>query len=547
MRIYVAQLNPIVGDIAGNAAKILASFDEAKKAQADVALFSELVLTGYPPDDLLLLSKFIFAVEDAVKELASKCYDLTAIIGVPRLNKSGVGKPLFNSAAVLYNGKVTGYHDKLLLPTYDVFDERRYFEPGREICLWPIAGQQVAITICEDIWEHSDQIIFDSYAKDPITDLLRSPQRPNVLLNLSASPYSIKKGMYRSYALEKAATTLRCPALLCNQVGANDSLIFEGRSIVVNAHGAMVQRAKGFEEDSMLIDTERLPAKAQYYEGDVLDELYHALVLGIGDYFKKQNFKTACLGLSGGIDSALVACLAVEALGKGNVVGVSMPSRFTSKQSIKDAKQLAKNLGIKLLQIPIEPVHQGYLDLLQPCFEGKPADVTEENLQARIRGMILMALSNKFGHVVLNTGNKSELAMGYATLYGDLCGGLSVISDLSKRRVYALAEWINREKEIIPVSTIQKPPSAELRPDQKDSDSLPDYEYIDVVLEQYIEKHRSPEAIVIENHIPLVIVEDIIRRIHASEYKRRQAPPGLRITEKAFSVGRRFPIVQKWA
>lgn len=546
MRIFVAQINPTVGDIAGNSEKIVNAFDEAIKAKADIALFPELALTGYPPDDFLLLQKFIFTAEDALKDLASKCYDLTAIVGAPRINKSGIGKPLFNSAAIINNGKIVGYHDKLLLPTYDVFDERRYFEPGHEIYLWDIAGKQVAITICEDIWEHSDQIIFDSYARDPITDLLKMTQRPDFLLNLSASPYSIRKGPIRTFALEKVAATLRCPAVLCNQVGATDSLIFEGRSIVVNSQGALVQRAKGFEEDSMIVDIGDLPRKPQYYEGDVLEELYGALVLGVKDYFRKQGFSKACLGLSGGIDSALVACIAVEALGKDNVIGVAMPSRFSSEGSVTDAERLAKNLGIELLTIPIETVHHAYLSLLEPQFAGKPQDTTEENIQARIRGMILMALSNKFGYVVLNTGNKSEIAVGFATLYGDMIGGLSVISDLSKRRVYALSEWINRDKEIIPHDTIKKPPSAELRPNQKDSDSLPDYDHIDVVIEQYIEKHRSAEAIVLENQIPLEIVEDIIRRIHNAEYKRRQAPPGLRVTDKAFAIGRRFPIVQRW-
>lgn len=546
MRIYVAQLNPIVGDIEGNCAKIADAIQDAKEQNADIALFSELALTGYPPDDFLLMPKFIYAAEDALKSLAQNVYDIVAIIGAPRESHHPTGKPLHNSAVIISDGKIVGYQDKTLLPTYDVFDERRYFEPGGKISLWHIAGKQVAITICEDIWEHSEQIFLDKYTRDPIVELKQSPLRPDLLLNLSASPYSVLKAPLRAYALEKAARALHCPAILCNQVGGNDSLIFDGRSMVVNNKGALVYRAAGFVEDSFVIDTENLPSKISLTEGDVLEELYHALVLGVRDYFNKQGFKKACLGLSGGIDSALVACIAVEALGKDNVLGISMPSRYSSAGSITDAQALANNLGIKMVSVPIESSFTNFLGVLEKDFKGLPPDVTEENLQSRIRGIILMSYSNKFGYVVLNTGNKSELAMGYATLYGDMCGGLSVINDLSKRRVYALAEWINREKKIIPQNSITKPPSAELRENQKDSDSLPDYDYIDIVLEQYLEKHRSPEAIILEYRIPPEIVHDIVLRIHRSEYKRRQSAPGLRVTERAFSIGRKFPIVQGW-
>lgn len=546
MRVYVAQINPIIGDIEGNCAKISEAIQDAKTKAAEIVLFSELAVTGYPPDDLLLLPKFIFAVEDALKELSQNIYDITAIIGTPRQNRSSIGKTLYNSAAVISDGRIIGYQDKILLPTYDVFDERRYFEPGGKISLWEIAGKQVAITICEDIWEHSEQIFFDHYERDPVLELKQTSLRPDILLNLSASPYSVLKAPLRAYALENAAKALRCPAILCNQVGGNDSLIFDGRSLVVDRKGALVQRAAGFKEDGFVVDTQNFPSKISALEGDILEELYSALVLGVRDYFGKQGFKTACLGLSGGIDSALVACIAVDALGKENVLALAMPSRYSSPGSITDAEVLAKNLGIRLVIVPIEEAFSEFLTLLKPEFQDRPYDVTEENLQSRIRGIILMSFSNKFGCVVLNTGNKSELAMGYSTLYGDMCGGLGVISDLSKRRVYALAEWINRNGEIIPHNTIIKPPSAELRENQKDSDSLPDYEYIDIVLEQYLEKHRSPEAIILEYRIAPEIVNDIVQRIHRSEYKRRQSAPGLRVTERAFSIGRKFPIVQRW-
>lgn len=546
MRIYVAQINPIVGDIEGNSAKISEHLRKAKELKAVIALFPELSLTGYPPDDLLLLPKFVYAVENALKELSQSVYDITAIVGTPRINRSGKGKFLFNSAAILCEGNIIGYHDKVLLPTYDVFDERRYFEPGLQVNLWTIENRQIAITICEDIWEHSELLSSDSYLRDPIRELANSASRPHLLLNLSASPYSVSKAPIRMYALEKAAKALRCPSILCNQVGGNDSLIFDGRSLAVDYEGILVQRGASFAEDGFVIDTANLPGKLQLPHGDVLEEIHQALVLGLRDYFSKQGFKKACLGISGGIDSALVACISVEALGKENVIGAAMPSRFSSSESVADAEALSKNLGIQLLTIPIEGPFESYLDLLKPVFQDLPFNVTEENIQSRIRGMILMALSNKFGYLVLNTGNKSELAMGFSTLYGDMCGGLGVISDLTKRRVYALAEWINRDLEIIPKNIINKPPSAELREGQKDSDTLPDYDFIDIVLEQYLEKHKSPEAISLEYRIDLHIVKDIVERIHKSEYKRRQSPPGLRITEKAFSIGRRFPIVQKW-
>ncbi len=431
----------------------------------------------------------------------------------------------------------------MLLPTYDVFDERRFFEPGTTPRVWNFFGKKVAITICEDIWQHSALLRYTSYARDPVVEL--AALQPDLLLNISASPYSVSKLQNRFNVGLRAAETLHCPVVLCNQVGGNDSLIFDGYSYHLDAAGQLIDLCAGFKEDLHLIDLDA-NSPPQVFKDEAVSNLNEALVLGLHDYFQKSGFKKACLGLSGGIDSALVASLAAQALGPENVLGVGMPSRFSSQGSIDDARQLAKNLNIEYREISIEKPFQGYLDLLIPEFEGKTADVTEENLQARIRGMILMALSNKLGYIVLSTGNKSELAMGYATLYGDMCGGLGVINDLSKMQVYALSRWINREKEIIPWNTIQKPPSAELRLNQKDSDSLPDYQIVDNVLQDYVEAYLSPAKIAEKHGYPLALVQDLIQRIHRAEYKRRQAPPGLRVTEKAFSVGRRFPIVQKF-
>lgn len=543
MRVLLAQINPIVGDLPGNTKKILQGIAEAKKNHAEIVLFPELCLTGYPPDDFLLLPHFIDALDQHLEQIREASQGVVAIVGTPRRSAASTGQPLHNSAAIFKDGVLIGHQDKALLPTYDLFDERRYFEPGTSTQIWQLCGKKVAITICEDIWQHSALLKYTSYARDPILEL-RS-QQPDFMLNISASPFSVANIQYRLATCSKAAATLQCPLLLCNQVGGNDGIIFDGQSVYVGKNGELLKCAKAFEEDYLLVDfsTSVQPFKR---EENPISDLYRALVLGVRDYFQKSGVSRACLGLSGGIDSALVACLAVEALGKENLLAVLMPSRFSSEGSIQDAKRLAQNLGIEYREIPIEGPFESYLDLLTPHFQGKPFDVTEENLQARIRGMILMAISNKLGYIVLSTGNKSELAMGYATLYGDMCGGLGVISDVSKRQVYALARWINRNSEIIPWSTIQKPPSAELRPNQRDSDSLPDYDIIDNVLQGYVEEHLAPEKIAATYQYPIELVNDLIRRIHRNEYKRRQSAPGLRVTEKAFSVGRRFPIVQRW-
>ena len=543
MRILLAQINPTIGNLRFNTEKILDGIARAREQQADIVVFPELALCGYPPEDLLLLPHFLQALDPYLENIVKASSDLVVILGMPRINPHGKEKKLFNSAAIINDQLLVGFQDKSLLPTYDVFDERRYFEPAIKCFVWEIRGKKVGITICEDIWKHSGLVKFTDYQKDPVLDL--KPQKPDCVINLSASPFQVGKFQDRIQVCKKAALTLGCPVLLCNQVGGNDSLIFDGYSFCVDRTGEFLACAKGFEEDFLYIDFSKKTHPAAFPINNT-KELYRALVLGVRDYFQKQGFTKACLGLSGGIDSAVVACIAAEALGKENILSVLMSSRYSSTGSIDDSLQLAANLGVRAEQLSIEKPFQAYLDLLEPYFQGKPVDATEENLQARCRGMILMAISNKLGYIVLSTGNKSELAMGYATLYGDMCGGVGVISDVTKSQVYDLANWINRDKMIIPLNILRKPPSAELKPNQKDSDTLPEYEIIDNVLKAYVEEHYSPEEISQEYHYPLELVQDLVRRIHCNEYKRRQSPPGLRVSQKSFSVGRRFPIVQRW-
>lgn len=542
MKVLIAQLNYIIGDLQGNTQKMIHAMNLAREQGVDIILFSELSICGYFPEDLLLLPHFIDSIEKQLKLLIEASENLIAIVGLPRKNPDHTEKPLFNSAAIIQNRHLIGFQDKSLLPTYDVFDERRYFEPSHSNSIWKLKGKKVAITICEDIWEHSEILRYTSYRRDPILDFIQ--EKPDFILNLSASPFSISKFQHRLHVCKKASTTLQCPLLLCNQVGGNDSLIFDGYSLYVEGE-QLISCAKGFQEDNFLIDLS-IPPQEIELTFNPIQELYRALILGLRDYFKKSGFSKACLGISGGIDSAVVACIAVEALEADNVLGVLMPSRFTTEQSIIDGHQLIKILGINATTISIEKPFQSYLNLLESQFEGKAFDVTEENLQARIRGMILMAISNKLGYLVLSTGNKSELALGYATLYGDMCGGLAVINDVTKMHVYALAKWINRNQEIIPWNIISKPPSAELRPNQKDQDSLPEYPIVDNVLKAYVEEFLSPEEIAEKFHYPIDLILDLVHRIHRNEYKRRQSAPGLRVSEKAFSIGRRFPIVEKW-
>lgn len=541
MKITLAQLNPTIGDFDGNSRKIIDAIEKGKKEGSDLIVFSELTLSGYLPEDFILHDDFLIAAEKALCAIIPHTKGTAAVIGLPRKNPLPQEKSVLNSAAIVIDGKLAGYQNKMLLPTYDVFDEKRYFEPGESFPLYRIDGKNVVFTICEDLWQHAKKAVYTDYAKDPV-ELIR-PLNPDILINLSASPFNNNKYPIRLEVLQKAALSLNCPAILVNQVGGNDSLLFDGLSLAVNEKGELSERLPAFEEAVVTIDS--FKAKS-YPPRDPIADIHDALVMGLRDYFHKSGFKKACLGLSGGIDSAVVAVLAKEALGAENVLALFMPSRFTSETSRKDAYDLAKNLSIEIKEISIESPFQSYLDLLEPHFAPRPQNITEENLQARIRGMILMAFSNKFGHIVLSTGNKSELAMGYTTLYGDLAGGLAVIGDCSKDKIYALAHYINRTSPLIPPSTLTRAPSAELRPNQKDADSLPPYPLIDAVIEAYVETHASPDAIASSLNIPLQTVQEIIHKIHQAEYKRRQAPPSLRVSSKSFSIGRRYPIVQRF-
>jgi NAD+ synthase (glutamine-hydrolysing) len=543
MKVAVAQINPIIGDLEGNTQKILQYIDRARARHADIVLFPELTICGYAPSDLLLHHDFIEAMEGCLARIVKATANVTVIVGLVRFSHVKGGKPLYNSAAIITDGKIEGYYDKQLLPTYDVFNERRYFQPGTGVKTWEIKGKKVGVIICEDIWEHSGYTDA-SYTCDPVADLVG--EKLDLLLNLSASPYQFQKPDVRVEVCANAAKSLQCPVILCCQVGGNDDLIFDGYSVAVDEEGNLDQLGKGFEEDLFGVHLEA-PTCHVPFQYDQTKDLFRALVLGVRDYFYKQGFTKGCLGLSGGIDSALVACIATEALGSDNILAINMPSRYSAKETMSDAEQLAKNLGIHYKQIPIEKPFDDFLTLLEPYFMGRPVDVTEENLQARIRGIILMALSNKLEYIVLSTGNKSELGLGYCTLYGDMAGGLAVISDVLKTQVYDLCRWINRKKEIIPASTITRPPSAELRPDQKDLDSLPDYGIVDAVLKAYVEDFKSAEEIAKLYPIPVEQIHDLIRRLHRAEYKRRQAPIGIRVSKKAFSVGRQFPIVQGWS
>ncbi|MGA8164733.1 MAG: NAD+ synthase [Waddliaceae bacterium] len=543
MRVLLAQINPTVGDIDGNTQKILKRIAYAQKQRVELVVFPELALSGYPPEDFLHLPHFIRAIEDHLENIVLASKDIAVIVGTPRRNPKEREKSLCNSAAIIEHQRCIGFQDKSLLPTYDVFDERRYFESGDSTVAWTIKNRHVGVTICEDIWQHTEMVPYTDYSRDPIIDLKK--ESPHFLVNLSASPFNSQKCRQRLSVCAGAARSLQCPVMLCNQVGGNDSLIFDGYSLSIGKHGDLLQYAKGFEEDDLIVDLDNPPPPCPLSIDDT-EDLFRALVLGVRDYFHKLHFTKACLGISGGIDSAVAACIAASALGKENVLGMIMPSRYSSKSGQEDAAQLVKNLEIDSKVISIEKPFTSYLDVLAPHFEQRPPDAAEENIQARIRGMILMAFSNKFGYLVLSTGNKSELAMGYSTLYGDMCGGLGVISDVNKKQVYDLARWINRGKEIIPGTILSKPPSAELREGQLDSDALPSYDIIDQVLQAYVEEHRAPEEIAERFHYPLNLVKDLVKRIHDNEYKRRQSAPGLRVSSRAFSVGRRFPIVQRW-
>jgi len=543
MKIALAQFNPTVGDFAGNSARILSLAAQAQQRGAEIAVFSELCLCGYLPQDLLERPAFIDRNHKELKELAAKIA-LPSIVGYAGRVKNGTGKSIANKAALICGGRVVFEQSKMLLPTYDVFDESRYFQPAEQQFVYGFGSEQLGITICEDVWNDKNFWANCRYDRDPVTEIIG--QGTTVLVNISASPYTIDKRSLRFEMLRSIAMNHRRPVIYVNQVGGDDSLIFDGASMAVTADGRVAAQALAFQEDLVLFDTATGQGEIHAQPHEEIAYAYQALVIGTYDYVQKCGFKKVLIGLSGGIDSAVVAAIAVAALGAENVLGVSMPGPYSSEGSKADAAALAKNLGFQLVAVPVTEVFEAYLRSLAPAFANRPANVAEENIQARIRGNYLMALSNKFGSMVLSTGNKSEIAVGYCTLYGDMAGGLAVISDVPKLMVYELARWINRERELIPLSTIEKPPSAELRPNQKDEDSLPPYDVLDRILKAYIEDLRSPQEIADHYGFDLKLVRDIAILVDRSEYKRKQAAPGLKITSRAFGFGRPFPIAQKF-
>lgn len=543
MKIALAQINSTIGGFEGNLRLVRQALRRAEQAGADLMVTPELVLTGYPPRDLLLRSSFLARSRQCLEILAAEVGPTAVVVGYVDRNHSGEGREATNSAALLHQGRILAIRHKSLLPTYDVFDEDRYFEPATENEPVEWNGQLLGLTICEDLWTDAPVWPRRRYRRNPAAELVAAGAR--YLINLSASPWHLGKNRIRHEMLATLARRLHVPLLYCNSVGGNDELIFDGASLGLDREGRLLARGALFAEDLVLVDTEGAPPALPPEELCDEEKLHRALVLGLRDYLYKCGFHSAVLGLSGGIDSALTAALAVAALGPDNVHGVALPSRYSSEGSLRDAEALARNLGIRFDVIPIEPAFQVLKDSLAPLFRDLPEDITEENIQARLRGVILMALSNKFGSLLLTTGNKSELAVGYCTLYGDMCGGLAVINDLPKTAVYRLARWINREREIIPAACLTKPPSAELRPDQTDQASLPPYEMLDAILEAYVVQGQSFEEIVRAGFDPEV-VRRVVRLIDLSEYKRRQAAPGLKVTSKAFGMGRRLPIAQRY-
>ncbi|MFT3991933.1 MAG: NAD+ synthase [Luteolibacter sp.] len=543
MKIGIAQINSIVGDFPGNVKRILAAYRECLEQGADLVITPELSLVGYPARDLVFKSQFVPKCLQALDYLADEIREIPLLVGyIDHHHSPHPGKPFRNAAAWLENGKIRHRIWKTLLPTYDVFDERRYFEPGEATAPIEWKGKRIGVTICEDIWTE-DFLQRPLYDRDPVKELCG--QNIDLLLNLSASPFHLGKPAQRRSMLAAISRHAKIPVIYCNSIGANDQLVFDGHSLATDANGRISAQLPGFSEANFTLDPFQLAETDAPYTADDAAELYHALVLGLRDYAHKSGFTSACLGLSGGIDSALTAVIAADALGPENVHGLTMPSPYSSGGSVDDSFALAKNLGIRCDEVPIREPFAALKAALVPVFAGKPEDVTEENIQARIRGLLLMALSNKDNHLLLTTGNKSELSVGYCTIYGDMCGGLAVISDLPKMRVYEVSRWINRNREIIPWNTIEKPPSAELRPDQKDQDTLPPYEILDAILELYVEQQLSTEEI-ISRGFDETTVRWIQRRVDLNEWKRHQAAPGLRVTSKAFGIGRRMPIVQKF-
>jgi NAD+ synthase (glutamine-hydrolysing) len=544
MKIALAQFNPTVGDFEGNSARILELARQAQLGGAEIAVFSELCLCGYPPQDLIERPAFVERNREALARLAQSI-PIPSLVGYVGKAQDDTGKPVANSAALIGRGKVMFEQRKMLLPTYDVFDESRYFQPAQTQHAFLLGAETLGITVCEDIWNDKNFWTQPLYARDPVTELVGKGS--SIVLNISSSPYTIAKRAVRHDMLRAMASRHQVPVVYVNQVGGNDSLIFDGSSVAFMPDGRVAALAKSFEEDLVFFDSTTGAGDIRPQITDELEAAYRALVVGTRDYVRKCGFRRVVIGLSGGIDSALVAAIATDALGSENVTGVSMPGPYSSEGSVTDAKCLAKNLGIELLVLPIGDTFESYGEALANIFEGLQSDVAEENLQARIRGNLLMALSNKFGSLVLSTGNKSEMAVGYCTLYGDMAGGLAVISDVPKTMVYELSRFANRTAPRIPEAIFSKPPSAELRPNQTDQDSLPPYDVLDRILKSYVEDLRSPEEIAQHYDFPVDLVRGVARQVDRSEYKRKQAPPGLKVTSKAFSVGRRFPLAQKFS
>jgi NAD+ synthase (glutamine-hydrolysing) len=540
MKIGFAQINPTVGDLRGNCELIIAAYERLAAAGAELVLTPELSLTGYPPQDLVFKSRFVPENLQLLEKLHSQVGKAALLVGFVDRNE-GRGKPFHNAAALLERGKPIRKAYKSLLPTYDVFDEERYFEPGNRFEPFEVQGKKVGVTICEDIWtdEYLPRPLYDV---EPVRNLVE--RGAEIILNLSASPFRVGVPACRLEMIADQARTYQRPICYCNVIGGNDQLVFDGNSIAMNAAGNLIAELAAFREDEKVIDSDSIAA-IEFHEGKTPEQLFAALSLGVRDYFRKCNFHSAVIGLSGGIDSAVTAVIGVDALGAENVTGVSMPSPYSSRGSIDDARTLAHNLGIKFLEIPIADAFRDFKAQFKEIFKGLPENETEENMQPRLRAMTLMALSNKFGHLLLTTGNKSEMAVGYCTLYGDMAGGLSVISDVPKTMVYELARWINRKHEIIPTSTIEKAPSAELKPNQKDQDTLPPYEVLDQILQLYIEENLSARDIIARGFNEKT-VRWIQRRVDLNEYKREQAAPGLKVTSRAFGIGRRMPIAQKY-
>jgi len=543
VKIALGQINPTVGDFSGNASKIVDFSRRAQAAGAGLILFPELSVCGYPPRDLVERPSFVARNRETAEQIASQTQGIAVICGLVTPADSDTGKSVMNSAALLRDGKIAFTQSKMLLPTYDVFDEMRNFAPAKRQDLFPFCGNRMALTICEDAWNDKQFWVKRLYTVDPVETLIR--EGGNFVLNISASPFWIGKREFRRDMLASIARQHHVPVALVNQVGGNDSLVFDGSSLVLNREGKVIAQGKSFEEDLIYFDSQTLTGDLhEQIEGEDASA-YSALVLGTRDYMHKCGFQKAIIGLSGGIDSALTAVIAADAVGPENVIGVGMPGPYSSQGSIDDARTLAENLGIRFELLSINPAYEAYVQTLRQVFAGKQADVTEENIQSRARGTLLMALSNKFGAIVLSTGNKSELGVGYCTLYGDMAGGLAVISDVPKTLVYRLSAYANSQGHAIPQATLEKPPSAELRPNQKDSDSLPPYEVLDAVLEDYVEDSHPAAQIAADRGIDIETVRRVMRMVDRAEYKRQQAAPGLKITPKAFGYGRRFPIAAK--